>query len=97
MRSHISRAAGIVTRVWMQRFVAGPALQATGAVATATQHRYAVMAAIGVWVAFQTAFPARHLLYPGNPRWLVDNPFESIPALRKEELHSQCTSSPGPG
>jgi len=26
------------------------------------------MAAIAVWVVFQTAFPARHLLYPGNPR-----------------------------
>ncbi len=68
MRSHISRAAGVVNRVWMQRFVAGPALQASGAVATATQHRYAVMAAIAVWVVFQTAFPVRHLLNPGNPR-----------------------------
>jgi hypothetical protein len=32
----------------MQRFVAGPALQASGAVATAAQHRYAVMAAVVV-------------------------------------------------
>ena len=76
MRSPISRAAGIVNRVCMPRFVTGPALQAQGAVPTATQHRYTVlatiaytvMATIAVWVVFQTAFPARHLLYPGNPR-----------------------------